>query len=459
MLNKGFIIIMLNLFFKIFIVKIQSLFILYKYFPPVLFPLYSFYIYVLAFMLQQYNTSRTELLLHDQQQFLTLRLHTFPVNLMAYIPPHKRHSKDVRTASPIPETLHPHFQRNMNLGASTSRKNKSGKIVYADNPIFKWFAVGLDEDGQFPPYIHLEPISFEYVERKTGEKSLVLVNSIVTEEDRTLERNCSRSPWEIIAENVQQELLSSFEILRNEMDDQGSEKIKPELVARFGKFAFRGKYSMGLESVDKIQVEEAILRQLDKSFYTNIPSSYMENIIDGVVPAIGVDFEEEKEVYTVKVKLNKVRQLVIDVSCLDKNLDLRLMLCTSRIVTALTDEEMNSLRDLINSAVLDSDMKGGLRWPLGEEASSCGRYSVIGVWHTVTKAYKSSSFRLKARDADGYNFKTGTGETLREIYLKLKRIVSEIQEPGAESDSISKMLEDSFSLIWDKFLCCERFLT
>jgi hypothetical protein len=60
---------MLNLFFKIFIVQIQSLFILYKYFPPVLFPLYSFYIYVLAFMLQQYNTSRTELLLHDQQQF------------------------------------------------------------------------------------------------------------------------------------------------------------------------------------------------------------------------------------------------------------------------------------------------------------------------------------------------------------------------------------------------------
>jgi hypothetical protein len=60
---------------------------------------------------------------------------------------------------------------------------------------------------------------------------------------------------------------------------------------------------MRLESVDKIQVEEAILRQLNKSFYTNIPSSYMENIIDGVVPAIGVDFEEEKEVYTVKVSL------------------------------------------------------------------------------------------------------------------------------------------------------------
>ncbi|KAL9381942.1 hypothetical protein Peur_024977 [Populus x canadensis] len=405
---------------------------------------------------------------------------------MAYIPPHKRHSKDVRRASPIPETLQPQFQRNMNLRASTSRKDKSGKIVYADHAISKWFAVGLDDDGQFPPYIHLEPISLEYVERKIGEKPLVLVNSIVTEEDSKLVRNCSKSPWEIIAENVQQELLSSFEILRNEMDDQGSEKVKPTLVARLGKIIFHGSHSMGLESVNKIQVEEAILRQLRRSLHTDIPPSYMENIIDGVVPEIGVDFEEEKDIYTVKlsdntrpdatvlcrcivlenkklhlykVALNQVRQMVTDVSCLDKNLDLRLMLCTSRILTSLTDEEMNSLRDLINSAVLDSDMKGGLRWPLGEEASSCGRYSVIGVWHTVTKAYKSSSFRLKARDADGYNFKTGTGETLREIYLKLNRIVSEIQEPGAEGDSISKMLEDSLRLIWDKFLCCEMFPT
>ncbi|KAG6738408.1 hypothetical protein POTOM_058024 [Populus tomentosa] len=404
----------------------------------------GFYIYILAFMLQQCNTSRTELLLHDQQQFLTLRLHTFPVNLMAYIPPHKRHSKDVTRAPPIPETPHPQFQRKMNLRASTSRKDKSGKIVYAEHAISKWFAVGLDDDELFPPYIHLEPISLECVERKIGEKPLVLVNSIVTEEDSKPERNGSRSPWEIIAENVQQELLSSFEILKNEMDDQGSEKVKPTLVARLGKFLFHGKlpelgiefsnflkhfrsHSMGLESVNKIQVEEAILRQLRRSLHTDIPSSYMENIIDGVVPAIGVDFEEEKEVYTVKVELNQVRQMVIDVSCLDKNLDLRLMLYTSRILTSLTDEEMNSLKDLINSAVLDSDMKGGLRWPLGEEASSGRRYSVIGVWHTVTKAYESSSFRLKLRDGDAYDFRTGIGETPREIYLKLKRIVTEMQ--------------------------------
>ena len=60
---------------------------------------------------------------------------------------------------------------------------------------------------------------------------------------------------------------------------------------------------MGLESVNKTQVEEATLRKLRRSLYTDIPSSYMENIIDGVVPVIGVDFEEEKDVYIVKVFL------------------------------------------------------------------------------------------------------------------------------------------------------------
>ena len=88
---------------------------------------------------------------------------------------------------------------------------------------------------------------------------------------------------------------------------------------------------------------------------------------------------------------------------------------------------MNSLRDLISSAVLDSDMKGGLKWPKKGKASSGGRYRVVGVWHTITKAYRSSSFRLKARDADRYDFRTGTAETTREVYLKLKGIVSEIQ--------------------------------
>ena len=48
---------------------------------------------------------------------------------------------------------------------------------------------------------------------------------------------------------------------------------------------------------------ETTLSQLRRSFYTNIPNSYMENIKGEVTQKIKVDFEEEKDLYHVKVFL------------------------------------------------------------------------------------------------------------------------------------------------------------
>ena len=56
-----------------------------------------------------------------------------------------------------------------------------------------------------------------------------------------------------------------------------------------------------LENVQKDQVTETVLRQLKRSIYTNIPASYMDSVIDKVVPTIELDFEEEKDIYHVKV--------------------------------------------------------------------------------------------------------------------------------------------------------------
>ncbi|GMP68002.1 hypothetical protein CsSME_00027776 [Camellia sinensis var. sinensis] len=56
----------------------------------------------------------------------------------------------------------------------------------------------------------------------------------------------------------------------------------------------------------------------------------MQYTTNEVVPKIGLDFEEEKELYQVKIELNNVRHLVLDISCLDRDLDLRLMLFTKR---------------------------------------------------------------------------------------------------------------------------------
>lgn len=87
------------------------------------------------------------------------------------------------------------------------------------------------------------------------------------------------------------------------------------------------------------------------------------------------------------------------------------------------DDEIRSIRDLINSAVLDTSVKGGLRWSFGK--ASAEKYEVVGVWHTIAKTYYiSPSMRLKVRHADRFDFRTCVGEASREITLKLKGVAS-----------------------------------
>lgn len=71
--------------------------------------------------------------------------------------------------------------------------------------------------------------------------------------------------------------------------------------------------------------------------------------------------------------------------------------------------------------MIDPNVKGGLRWPLGK--SSCAnRYRVCGVWHTIATTYQNPTLRLQIREADRYDFRTGIGGTSREVYLKLKAL-------------------------------------
>lgn len=90
------------------------------------------------------------------------------------------------------------------------------------------------------------------------------------------------------------------------------------------------------------------------------------------------------------------------------------------------NDEIDGIKALISSAVLDVDVKGGLRWPLGKNSSG-DRYTIVGVWHTNAKTYRNSSIRLKVRHADRFDFRTSSGEVAREVSLKLHGIVSQIQ--------------------------------
>ncbi|TXG66145.1 hypothetical protein EZV62_007420 [Acer yangbiense] len=538
--------------------------------------------------------------------------------LMAYIPPHKRHSKDSERPSPTPELLVPQFKRNFNLRSSKHNVDRSGKIVYADQAISRWLLAGLDDDNQFPCSVHLEPVSVELVGRRSGEKPLVLVNSNPANENGEVRENISRSPWESVAENVWPDLLSSFEIVRNKMECENLEEVKPSLVARFGKILFSGyaispfnffisyyttvslsatgpsrrtsrrsrrhrrpsrvaaasteafyaykvgvfivmayipphkrhskdperpspiperlvpqfprqinlkssskvnrilntnarnMYIVGLDADNQfpssvhlkpISVEYCIkqrilvttvfvlvdshpaTKEIDKEgeaisstpsetisstpwesmavdVWPNLLSAFeiVRNMLesndelDEVKPAIFARFgkiffhpylsdstkplnsgiyckcrmKEDKKLELYKVETKPIHEMTKKILCIDKNLDLRLTLDTKRILTSLTDDEMHNIGNIINSAVIDPEVMGGLRWPYGK-ACFGDRFAVVEIWHTIAKKYKSPSLSLMARHVDRFNFEDAYRQESIEVYLKLKRLVADLQ--------------------------------
>ncbi|XXG50304.1 hypothetical protein AAC387_Pa02g4339 [Persea americana] len=407
---------------------------------------------------------------------------------MAYIPPHKRHFEDGKRPVPAPSSLLPRFARNLNLGStsnSTRRKDQhasqGGKIVYAKNSISRWWAVGLTDDGHFPTSVRLGPISCEPYESRRGEKPLTLVHDPPSGETSEVTESSSDRPWLSIPEKICLDFETSFQSVMNVMESQESEQVKPSFVARFGKIFFHKDSFTSLDEILKSSADDITPHnQVTKLFYTDVSDTYMEAIRDVVVPKIGFDFESEKEHYHVKiydkhrpnetisskcfvlndgaglelqkVQLNQVRHLVADISCLDKDLDLRLMLTTKRILTGLTDEEEHGIRELLKHAVLDPRVKGGLRWPPGKETFG-DRFSVVGTGHTKFKSYRGHSMRLKMRDADRLDLRTSAGEVVKEVTLKMVGISN--LDGMAETSFFKKMLQDNLKLIWDHFLSCK----
>ncbi|KAM7269433.1 hypothetical protein ACFE04_024930 [Oxalis oulophora] len=400
---------------------------------------------------------------------------------MAYIPPHKRQPDSSGRPSPVPDSLALQFKKVFK--STSSRPNhQANDIVHASMVPGNWSVIGKrddhnDHDDAFPSYVHLLPVSLEVFERRNGEKSLILVKK-----GNEVQGNVSVSPWVAIAENVQKCLWPSFDVVRKLMESHEDffDDTKLKLVARFGKSVFFGTQKFSLDAARKSPVLESTLRKLKRIFYTGLPASFKEKIVNDV-HKIGLSFVNLKVTYYIKlldstqedvifckckldgdkilqlykVKLNPVRHMGVDLSCIDKDLDLRVRLySTKNLTTSLTDDEMHSIKSLINSAIIDPNVRGGLRWPFGKSVSE-DRYEVIGIWHTVSTAYKSESLRLKFRHADRFDFIWSIGETTWETELFMKKIVSELEE-NADENTISDMLKSNMKIIWDHFLSCEE---
>ncbi|EOA24246.1 hypothetical protein CARUB_v10017482mg [Capsella rubella] len=363
---------------------------------------------------------------------------------MSYVPPHKRHENIALRASSVPP-----------LSKLNKKPGKDDKtIIYAYDYISRLFLVGVHDDDEDYFHLQLVPVSSEW-KRDTEEKSLgILVKSDFVKPE---------NPWLWVSEKVEDVLILGFGRAKKMLLSYRSEQVKLRLIFRFGKILFHSEpgtppstnnllYGSSETVRDGLLTKVSALKKLKKSFQTNVPKSYVENIGYKAVPDMGFSIEETKELYLVKTDLNVLRHLVLDISCLDQDLDMRLMVDSKRTLTNLSENEIKSLKELTDSAVIDPNVKGGLKWPLGK--SSCAdRYNVCGVWHTVTTTYRNQTLKLQITDADRYDFRTGVGGTTREVDLKLKALSAILlKEENVERKCVSDMLNDCLKAVWDYFL-------
>ncbi|CAF1700524.1 BnaC03g21320D [Brassica napus] len=394
---------------------------------------------------------------------------------MSYIPPHKRHSKDPDRPSPVPDSLATKFKKNLHFNSSSS--DKRDRIIYSGDSISKWFLIGSNGiEDEIPPSAKLVPLSSDSVQCKNGKKPSILKN---IDDYKESEEEEERTRWLLIAKKVEEDLVLAYERAKTAMD---GENHVLRLVASFGKNLFYGQ------------------KPSSKIFSTDVPTSYLHRIKSQLVPRHGFCIDLEKERYTVKVshhsrpnetinckctvkedgglslykaslkkeyldpclmyylvELRHVRHLVVDVSCIDKNLDMRLMLAAKRKITSLTEKEISGIKGLLDSATVDPNVKGGLRWPFGKSSSGDG-YSVFESCHVKATVYKNQTLRLRVRETDSFDERIGTGEVKREVILMLKDMNSKLQEQNVDRGCVLEMLRDVLGTLWD-FLHCEAYLT
>ncbi|KAJ1279234.1 hypothetical protein BS78_04G139600 [Paspalum vaginatum] len=414
---------------------------------------------------------------------------------MAYLPPHKRHpSSSASTSTPTPDPPPPSLSsslRSLSLSSPRGRCRGAGgrhprhptKIIHAAGCISRWspvppFAPGAEGGDGEEPTLRLEPFPCAPIERKTGAKPLALVAS-------TQGQGSSGSTEAAVAAIVERflpVLLAAAERARAG-DAPSDELVKLSLVARVGKVLFQclpGGSPVSLDILRQAATAggDDFKSQLYKLFYTTVPVECLDDMEQSVVTTMGLKFDSSKEHYHVKVfdkhridstisckctlgedgklaihkvELNQIRHLVEDISCLFKHLDLRLALCRKRILKNLDSEVENAIKSLVSAAIVDPNVKGGLRWPLGKESIG-ERFNIVGVWHTNYKAFRNETMRLKLRHADRFDHRSSTGEVANEVTFKLTRMSQKLENGDLDENSLKEILESAVQMVWENAL-------
>ncbi|KAG2326460.1 hypothetical protein Bca52824_009188 [Brassica carinata] len=363
---------------------------------------------------------------------------------MSYIPPHKRNLKDPVQPSPLPDSLLTKFRRN--IGDLKTTYFQGNGIIYSGKYFTKWFLISSNGiEDEFPPSVTLVPLSSDSSDCINGLKALKLMSNDLHKESEEEER----TRWLLVAEKIADDLVFAYEQAnKRKQDHEIPDNAKLRLVVRFGKIVFYGRKAG--------PVVDYSLKNLRRIFSTDVPTSFVQNI-------------KSKEKYIVKItgpngvinckciaELNPARHLTIDVSCVNKNLDVRLMLAGKRKINTLTENELSNIQGLLSSAFVDLNVKGRLRWPLGT-TSSKGGYKIFEVCHVKVTIYKKHTLGLKVRETDGFSERNGTGEIAKGVTLIHKEMNTKLQEQNIERGCVLEMLRGVLGTIWD-FMSCDGSL-
>ncbi|XP_020517900.1 uncharacterized protein LOC18425945 isoform X2 [Amborella trichopoda] len=376
-----------------------------------------------------------------------------------YIPPHKRNTKDTENSTSSPSSLIPQLEESLNLGTwyAGSSGHSSGNLKrdmpkrYSKDSISRSWHVGMS-----------------HAKEESG-------------------HNTTLEPWLHVAEKIQPDLISAFQTVKSQMAFAMSEELKLLLTVRFGKILFYGgtsswNNSINLDMIRKSLEGEGESNKVHKTFYGNVPEEYVKAIECQAIPKLGLLCGTIKEKYYLKIydkmqghanltckctkrlsgsvlelqkiETNPLRHLVVDISCLGKNVDLQLILAFKKISTELTEEEIFGIYELVNSAVIDPNVKGKLRWPLKKEGTG-DRFSIRGVWHTESKYFQGQTMKLKLRHVYRNYDKHSTGQVSWEVNLEMQEITRLLMDQMLDGNKVAvEKLQEALKFIWEEFLSC-----
>ncbi|GLJ50935.1 hypothetical protein SUGI_1084710 [Cryptomeria japonica] len=392
---------------------------------------------------------------------------------MSYVPPSRRaHSSSKPETPPLPAQRQNYKSKYPKLGVD---------IKYAKSSIHKWFAA--DENANPPDNLQLEfkPFAGESFAHLRDEKLYTISVNPHPVDDveidmRSLTIN-ETHPWRYTWEKIKGDLREAFDNVENYV-----KMSKPSISARFGKILFHGGGFAwnGCLSSDilekKLNGERGLQNPLRKTFDTHIPKDIFEALKERSIAGLASSTLKEKVVYVIQVEddlnpgvvlrltcrkkitddkqleLKKIEQIpvrhfVADISCLDKLMDVRLMVTTEQYLTDLSEKDKESIEGIVESACIEESAKGGLHWPLG--GSVRNRYKVKGAMILNVTTIVGKTWNMKFQHANRGEFIASSGRVTNEVNLKIKSITKYLRDQRQwEEDNIMNMMEEVFKWTW-----------